>query len=120
MSRWFKIRETALGLVISRSICPGSGLHKRGLFFPFVHRTQQGLNALKTKGEFLAPLRKTALDVILWCQHVGMPIIHPENSRKVLEGPDAQGQLQSFHLLHTLQSGSVKSESLVLWPNEMS
>lgn len=109
MSRRFKIREAALGLVISRSMCTRSGLYKRGLLFPFVHRTQQGLNALKTKGEFLAPLRKTALGVILWCQHIGMPMIHPENSRQVLEGPDAQGQLQSFHLLHTVQRGSVIS-----------
>ena len=99
-----KVREITLGLVISSSICTGSGLYERGLFFPFVHRIQQGLNALKTKGELLAPLRMTPLDVIPWCHHPGMTIIHPENSRKVLEGPDAQGRLQSFHLLYVISS----------------
>ena len=84
------IREITLGLVISTSICTGSGPCERGLFFPFVHRIQQGLNALKTKWKLLAPLRMTALDVIPWCHHPGMTIIHPQNSRKLLEGPDAQ------------------------------
>lgn len=55
MSARFERRETTLGFATCRSIRTRSGLHERGLFFSFVHRTQQGLNALKTKGELLAP-----------------------------------------------------------------
>lgn len=46
LSARFERRETTLGLTISRSIWTRFALHERGLFFSFVHRTQQGLNAL--------------------------------------------------------------------------
>lgn len=79
-----------MGLETTRSTWTSSGLYERGLFFSFVHRTQQGLNALKTEGELLSPQKTIALGIILGCQHHEMPIIHSENSRRVSERPDAQ------------------------------
>lgn len=72
LSARFERRETPLGFATSRPYGTRSRLHEKGLFFSFVHRTQQGLNALNTKGELVVPRKTIALGVIPGCQPLGI------------------------------------------------